>query len=204
MTDGGEQQVPVLHVGGDVGGDADGERLACAASVMRVSATMYSFHAAMKAKITAVTMAGQGERQHHPQQRPQPPAAVHRRGLLDLARDRGEEGAQDPDGEGQVEGGVGQDERGVRVDQARARRTRGRGRPPARSARTSGSPAPGTGTPAARGTGAARCSRRRAPPPASTISGGGHRHHQRDHQPALEAGIAEHVEEVAGLPAHRQ
>ena len=79
---------------------------------------MYSFQAAMNAKIDRGHDARQRERQHDPHQRPQPPAAVDRRRLLDLPGDRGEEGAQDPDGERQVEGGVGQDERGVRVDQA--------------------------------------------------------------------------------------
>ena len=203
MTDGGEELVPVLHVGGDVGGDADGQRLPG-----RVGHEGERHDVLVPRRDEGEDHrghdAGQRERQHDPQQRPQPPAAVDRRGLLDLAGDRGEEGAQDPDGERQVEGGVGQDERRVRVDQARARRTRGRARPPAPSARTSGSPAPGTGTPSARGTGGARCSRRPASRPAARCSVDATATTSELMQPALKAGIAEDVEEVAGLPAHRR
>src|SRR6266496_1906411 len=63
---------------------------------MSVNATTYSFHAAMNAKMTAVTIRGR---------------------LLDLPGDGGEERAQDPDREREVEGRVRDDERGVGVDE---------------------------------------------------------------------------------------
>src|SRR3954468_24485875 len=51
---GGEQLVPVLLVARDVGVDAHGERF-LRVVCMSVSATTYSFQAAMKVKMTAVT-----------------------------------------------------------------------------------------------------------------------------------------------------
>ena len=88
--------------------------------VVRVSAAMNSFQAAMNVKISAVTRPGDGQREGDPEQRAEPAAAVHHRGLLELHRDRGEVGVHDPDREGHVEPGVDQDQRPHRVDQVEA------------------------------------------------------------------------------------
>jgi EmrB/QacA subfamily drug resistance transporter len=63
--------------------------------------------------------AGHRQRERDPEQRPEPPAAVHHRGLLELGRDRGDVGVEDPDREREVEAGVDQDERphGVEAEQ---------------------------------------------------------------------------------------
>src|SRR5450759_3436344 len=71
-----------------------------ASSSMRVRATTYSFQAAMKVKITAVTTPG-----------------IVSGSCLVLRWDGGEEAVQEPDREGEVERGVGQDDRQVGVDQ---------------------------------------------------------------------------------------
>ena len=114
---GGEEEVPVLDVGGDVGGDAD-----------REGAHRGVGHQGQRDDVLVPGRdegedggghdAGPRHRQDDAERTPARAAAVDRGGLLDLARDRGEEGAQDPDREGEVEGRVDQDQRGVGVDQA--------------------------------------------------------------------------------------
>ena len=71
---------------------------------MSVSATMYSFQAAMKAKMTAVTIPGSDSGSDDPDERAELTASVHGGRLLDLPREGGEGRAQDPDRKGQVEG----------------------------------------------------------------------------------------------------
>src|SRR6185295_5019508 len=62
--------------------------------------------------------AGRGNRKDDAEEGARGSAAVDRGGFLDLAGDGGEEGAEDPDREGEVEGRVDRDERGVGVDEA--------------------------------------------------------------------------------------
>ena len=162
---------------------------------------MYSFHAAMKAKITAVAMAGRASGKHHSEEHAEPPAAIDGRRLLDLLWDRGKERAEHPDGEGEVERGIREDERRIRVDEApveelaieshhqRRRREHLRHEHEQEKGVT---PAEAV----ARG-----------------VVGGGHRRadredgrdggdDQRHPQPGLKAGIRQYRREVLGPPAH--
>src|SRR5262249_41758916 len=60
---------------------------------------------------------GQGERRHDAEQGADAAAAVDGRSLLDLARDRREECAEDPDRKGEVERGISEDEGRIGVDE---------------------------------------------------------------------------------------
>ena len=88
--------------------------------VVRVSAAMNSFQAAMKVKISAVTRPGAASGRVTRSSTPIAAAAVHHRRLLDLGRDRGEVGVHDPDRERHVEARVHQDQSPHRVDQVEA------------------------------------------------------------------------------------
>ena len=143
------------------------------------------------------------ERQHDPRERAEPAAAVDRGRFLDLARDRREERAQDPDGERQIEGGVGHDEGCVRVDQPqleelsvqsdhqRRRREHLRDEDEQEKRRATGEPV-ARGVVGRRRRGEDDDGRRRQ------------RHHERRAQPTLKARIPENVEKVTETRLERK
>ena len=88
--------------------------------LVRTSAIRYSFQAKTKVKMAVTATPGAIDRQDDAAQDGEVAQPVEHRRLVEIARHLDQEAAQQPDGEGEVEGDVDEDQPEIGVDAGRA------------------------------------------------------------------------------------